>query len=99
MNRFVREMQRYRLKCVLLLPVVLAAAFLLGQGGVTKALADTDAQPRQAIRDPKVDPKLSAKQRARHQLDAAIKRKKDAQKYIQSTVEQSATSANTGGGK
>jgi hypothetical protein len=58
---------------------------------VTAANADTSAQGQPnaifAIRDPKVDPNLSPKQRAQVQRDAFIKQRKETRKFIKDMAE------------
>ena len=95
-------------KRLLFLPFVLAVAALFWGGiNVTRAGANqpdkNNHHPKNAheyykIRDPRVDPNLSPKQRARVQRDAAIKNRADARMFIQNIIEGKQPASSSQGG-
>ncbi len=80
-------------KQLLLLPFVLAVAALFW-GGVNVTIAGADQPDKHSknahefykIRDPKVDPNLSPRERARVQRDAVVKNRADARMFIQRVI-------------
>lgn len=89
----LRRMNLYRFKTLLLaLLAVLAAVPVCGAAtsNVRRYPQNyANAHTANAIRDRKVDAHLSPAARARTQRDAAIKKKRDLQKYVQSLAEAS----------
>ena len=98
---------RNRCKPLLSLPFIMAVTALFWGGiNVTCAGADqSEKQPKNAknaheyhaIRDPKVDPKLSPEQRARVQRDAAIKNRDNSRKFIQNVMAGKESASSQGG--
>ncbi len=93
MKRFVR-MLRNRSRLLLSVPAVLAlsALLLLGIDIGSAAANNGKNQPKNSheaykIRDPKVSPNLSSRQRAIAQRDAAIKQRQDLKATIQRAIE------------
>jgi hypothetical protein len=105
MSRFKRKLRNSG-KHLLFLPFVMAVTALFG-GGINVTCAGADQKDKHnaknsheyhAIRDPRVDPNLSPKQRARVQRDAAIKNRADARMFIQNIMEGKQPAASTEGG-
>jgi hypothetical protein len=98
---------RNRCKPLLSLPLVIAVIGLFWGGiNVTSAGADQsekqlkdikNAHEYHAIRDTKVDPKLSPKERARVQRDAAIKNRENSRKFIQNIIAGKESASSQGG--
>jgi hypothetical protein len=102
MDRFKVKSKMHRFRAVLLVASCLPAVLLLCGAGAGPALADSPPNARYAIRDPKVDSRLSPAARARAQRAAAIKKKQDLTRYIQSVMEsqqRDATAKGNGGGR
>jgi hypothetical protein len=93
----LKRMNLYRLKPLLFaLLTALAVASVCGAATTSTQRYPqnyANAYTAHAIRDHKVDPHLSPAARARAQRDAAIKKKKDLQNYIQSLAEASGKGA------
>ena len=94
-------------KLLLFLPFVMAVTALFW-GGITVTCAGADQSEKQlkdaknsheyhAIRDTKVDPKLSPKERARVQRDAAIKNRDNTRKFVQNTIAGKGPASSQGG--
>ncbi len=93
-----------RCKSLLLLPFIMAVTALFWGGiNVTSAGADqSEKHPKNsheyhAIRDPKIDPNLSPKERARVQRDAAIKNRENSRKFMQNVMAGKESASSQGG--
>jgi len=95
-------------KPLLSLPFIMAVTALFW-GGINVTWAGADQSEKQAkdakntheyhaIRDPKVNPKLSPKERARVQRDAAIKNRENSRMFIQNIMAGKEPAASQGGG-
>jgi hypothetical protein len=100
-------MNRLRCKLLQFAPFVaaLTAVFLLGVNvPLAGAAPSGNDQPKNShdyykIRDPKVDPKLSANKRARTQRDASFKKRQDVKKSIQDIMAGKQPASSGGGVK
>jgi len=98
---------RNRCKTLLSLPFIMAVTALFW-GGINVTCAGADQSEKQlkdaknaheyhAIRDPKLDPNLSPKERARVQRDASIKNRDNARKVMQNIMTGKEPASSQGG--